>query len=884
MRPLFRGFVRLFPAAFRERFGAAMVDHAAEDVARARRHGVASALACAFGHANDLAWSALAERRRPTWRPVIEGRRRPDMMGMVEAWAGDLRQAARTLRRTPVFTATAVATLGLAIGALAAIYTVLDGVLLDPLPYAHADRLVAIRATAPGSDLPEEFGVSNEFFVHYRERSRQLEDVAAYATFTATLRVGDRVERVRMGAVSSSLYSTLGARPALGRLPAADEADVVVLGDAVWHSWFGGDPAVVGRSYQIADAQRTVIGVMPPEFAFPEDGTLLWINTVMRLENLRPGRFGTALVARLAPAATPQSAARELTDLARALPERFGGSPAYAKVIERHRAVVRPLLDELLGPARRLLWVLFAAAGVVLVIACANVANLFLVRAETRQRDLALRRAIGATRGELVRVQLAEAVVAAGLAGALALVIARLGLPALLAAAPQRLPRLDSVEVGLATAGFALLAVLVTALACGLMPALRGASPDFQRLREGGRGATGRRGWTRDGLVVAQTALALVLLIGSGLLVRSFQALGRVDPGYDTRDVFTFQFAPDQPTLTDGPAWARFHLDFLDRLRALPGVRSVGLVENLPLNEETRSQRVRAEGTAPDDGGNLLHVNWTAGDYFEAMGIELLAGRAFETADHVAPGNVLVSRSAARLLWPGRDPVGQRLQPQGDETWHTVVGVVEDVMQSGFRDTPRANVYLPLVGPSPTSWRITSPAYVIQSARAETLAPEVRELVRAVAPEAPMYRAFTMEQLAADSMLQLSFTALTLGLVAALALILGTVGLYGVLAYVVAGRTREIGLRMALGASAAEVRRMVVAHGARVVGAGIGLGLLAAALSTRALEGLLFGVAALDAATFAAMSTLMLAIGLLASWVPATRASRVDPGVSLREE
>jgi predicted permease len=875
----------LFPVAFRERFGPAMVDHATEDVARARSRGVARAVACAFGHAADLAWSALVERRRPTWRPAVEGRRRKSMIGIVEGWLGDLRHAARTLRRTPAFTATAVVTLGLAIGALAAIYTVLDGVLLDPLPYAQPGRLVAVRATAPGSDLPDEFGVSNEFFVHYRERSKQLEDVAAYATFTATLRVGDRVERVRMGAVSSSLYSTLGARPALGRLPGADENDVVVLGDAVWHSWFGADPAVIGRTYEIGGAQQTVIGVMPPAFDFPGDGTLLWMNAVMRLENLRPGRFGTALVARLAPEATPESAARELTDLARALPERFGGSPAYAKVIERHRAVVRPLLDQLLGPARRLLWVLFAAAGVVLVIACANVANLFLVRAELRQRDLALRRAIGATRGELVRVQLAEAVVASGLAGTLALLIARLGLPALLAAAPQRVPRLDDVEVGVATAGFTLLAVLVTALACGLMPALRGATPDFQRLREGGRGTTGRRGWTRDGLVVAQTALALVLLIGSELLLRSFDALGRVDPGYDTRDVFTFQFAPDQPALTDGPAWARFHLAFLDRLRALPGVQSVGLVENVPLNEDTRSQRFRAEGTAPEaDGGTLLHVNWAAGDYFTAMGIDLLAGRAFGTADHVNPGNVVVSRSAARLLWPGRDAVGQRLQPQGDETWHTVVGVVEDVKQSGFRDTPRANVYLPLVGPTPTSWRLTSPAYVIKSTRAEALAPEVRELVRAAAPEAPMYRTFTMEQLAADSMLQLSFTALTLGLVAGLALVLGTIGLYGVLAYVVAGRTREIGVRMALGASAATVRRMVVGHGARVVGAGIALGLVAAALSTRALKGLLFGVTPLDAATFAATATLMLAIGLLASWVPAARAARVDPGVSLRDE
>ena len=804
----------------------------------------------------------------------------------LQGWTRDLRHAVRALGRTPAFTATVVGTLGLSIGVLAGIYAVLHKVLLDPLPYREPSRLVAVTATAPGSDLPPEFRVSPEFFIHYREHARQLESVAAWDSFTSTLRVGERVERVRMGIVSRSLYETLGAHPALGRLPAPDEEEVVVLGDGVWRSWFGADPAVLGRSYDIAGRQRTVVGVMPPEFTFPHDGTLLWIASFGRFENLRTGRFGVPLLARLAPDATPESAAAELTTLARQLPERFGGSAAYARIIGQHRAVVRPVIESMLGPAARLLWVLFAAGAVVLVIACANVANLFLVRAEGRLRDLAVRRAIGATRGDLVRLQMAETLVVAGLAGALAIALAWVTLPGLLHAAPGRIPRLDESAIGWPALGFTAIAALLVATACGAGPALRGASADLKQLPAGGRGSTGRRGWARDGLVTAQTALGLALLIGSGLLMRSFHELRSVDPGYDTRDVFTFQFAPDQPALTDGPAWARFHLAFLDRLRGLPGVTSVGLVENIPLNEETRSERFRAEGSDPaPDAAPLLNMNWTAGDYFRAMGIDVIEGRALEAADQVAvTGNVVVSRSAARTLWPGATATGRRLQQQGSEDWHTVVGVVEDVMQSSFRDTPEAVVYFPLAGPKPASWMITSPAYVLKTGRAEAIAPEVRALVRDVAPEAPMYRVFTLERLAADSMLDLSFTMLTLGVVSTLALLLGAVGLYGVLSYVVAGRTREIGVRMALGASAREVRRMVVAHGARVVGLGIALGVMTALAATRALGSLLFGVPAIDAPTYAAMSALMLAIGLVASYLPARRASRVDPCESLRND
>jgi predicted permease len=690
-----------------------------------------------------------------------------------------------------------------------------------------------------------------------------------------------------MGAFTNSLYSTLGAQPALGRLPvAADEDRAAVISDALWRSWFGSDPAVVGRSFEIAGASRTVLGVMRPEFQFPNDGALLWIANEVRAEGLQPGRFGYNLVGRMAPGADRESVAAELTALARRLPERFGGSPGYARLIERHHAVVSPLLDQMLGSAGRSLWILFAAAAIVLLIACVNVANLFMVRVEGRHRDLAVRRAIGASRAQLVRLQMAEALVAALLAGALAVGLAGLTLPVLLRAAPAGIPRLAEVSLSGRTLLFTLLAALLSGVLCGGAAAWRGASPNLARLREGGRGSTGRRRFARDGLVAAQTAMALVLLISAGLLMRSFLALRSVDPGYDTRDVFTFQFAPEQATLEDGPSWARFHLDFLDRLAALPGVASVGIVENVPLDEGTRNDRFRSEDMpeGPDSGPPL---DWTfaAGDYFGTMKIDVLDGRPLETADHLSVhGNVVISRSAARLLFAGQRAVGRRLQQQGQKDWHTVVGVVEDVMQYGFRDKPQAHVYYPLVGPTATAWSVTTPAYVIRTARAEVIAPEVRSLIRQVAPEAPMYRAYTMAGLAARSMVALSFTLMTLGVVSALALFLGALGLYGVLSAVVAERRREIGVRMALGATAAGVRRLVVAQGARVVALGVAIGLLTAFAATRALSGLLYGVAAVDGPTFAAMASLMLAIGGLAAYVPARRASRVDPCESLRSD
>ena len=886
MSAVLRALIRLYPASFRKRFGAEIRRQIEHEDALMRTHGRVQQAHYRIATAIDLVRSAIAEHIDPTWRDrQAPARKEGRMSAMLRGWGRDLRHAVRALLRAPSFAIVVIITLGLAIGVNAGMFTVVRTVLLDPLPYGAPDELVHIESTAPGSGMPEQFGPAAEFFVHYGERSQLIESISTYNSFTNTLRVGDRVERIRMSSPTWSLFSTLGVAPMLGRAPTAEDEDrAVVLSHELWSTWFGGDSAVLGRSVTIFGAPREIIGVMGPDFEFPIDGTMLWLSTVVSADGIVPGRFGSPLVARVKDGVEPAELAAELTRLARELPERFGGPASYAQIIAQHRAVVRPLEAEVLGEVSRPLLVLLGAVGVVLLIACANVANLLAVRAEWRQRDLAVRRAIGAGRGQLIQTQLAESMVLAAASAVLALILAATTLPLFLRAAPAQIPRIANTHLDGSTVLFIFGAAFVAALAYGLIPAIRGSAPNMVWLREGTRGSTRRRSWARDGLVVTQTALALVLLIGSTLLVRSARALHDVDTGYDTEDILTFQIAPEGPHLPDGPAYAQFALNFMDRLAALPGVESVGLVENVPLNEGTALTRFRTEEMDPANDGIMLDFTFAAGDYYRSMGIAVLKGRTFARHDHtVGANNIVVSRKAGEMLWPALDPVGRRVQTSRDGPWLTVIGVVEDVMQNDLRDQSQPLVYLPLVGPQPMSWVLASPAYVIKTPRAETIAEEVRALVREVAPEAPMYRVYTMAALERDSMVRLTFTMLTLGIVSTLALILGAVGLYGVLSYVVAQRTREIGVRLALGAEARKVRRMVVAQGTQLVALGVGIGVLVAMASTRALETLLFGIGRSDVITFVAMSTGMLSVGLLASWIPALRASRVDPIQSLRE-
>jgi predicted permease len=844
--------------------------------------------------ANTLA-EGLSERLAPTWIDPDKrsGGWRWKVRGVIETWTRDFMHAARSLARAPGFSLVVVTTLALAIGANTAIFSVVNPVLLEPLPFPNADRLVSITGTAPGTDQPEEFGIPDELYVEYRDSVPGLEDIAFYGTGSSTTRVDDRVDQLFLTSATSSLFTTLGAEPLLGRLPAEEDDDrVVVLSHWLWEAWFGSDPDVVGRSYSFARQTRQVIGVMKPEFRFPDERVAFWVPRTIRAAQLTPGGFSTrpSMVARMAQGTSRAQLVTQLEPLARRVQERLGGPPPYARIMERHRPLVKPLREYLVGKIATPLWILLGTVGIVFLIACANVANLFTVRAENRRRDLAVRRALGAGRGDLVRAQVTEALLLAVAGGAAGALIAWAGVPILARAAPDAFAGsfFSAPIPGLATARVDLIALLYTAglsilAACafGLIPALRFSSTArLGSLHQAGRGVVGRRSLTRDALVVVQTASALVLLVGSALLVRSFWQLSRVDAGYDTKDIFTFQIAPDRPELTDRASVSRFQYAFMDRLAALPGVESVGFVGTLPLDEGADDANVTTPAIlAGGAEAPRVRVASAGGAYFQTMGIELLSGRYFERVEEERGiPNVVISQLAAERLYPGEDPIGKPIRPAAatGDNWFTVIGVVEDVLVDDLWDSPEPMVYLPGVS--------LSPAYVLRSTRADQLTPDVRAVIREVVPESPMYRISTMERLAATKTASLSFTMLLVSLAAVLALVLGAVGLYGVLSYRVSRRAQEIGVRMALGAEAKTVRRMFVRQGGQVALLGVVVGVLAAVGLTTYIQTLLFGVEPLDLITFVGTSALMTAVAMLASYIPALRASRMDPVAALRAE
>jgi predicted permease len=674
-------------------------------------------------------------------------------------------------------------------------------------------------------------------------------------------------------------------------LPAErDDGRVVVISHWLWQDWFNSDEKVIGRSYNFAGQNREVIGIMGPEFRFPDERVAFWVPLAIRAAQVTPGGFGPRMVARMKPGTDRAALVAQLEPIARQVQQRLGGPAPYVRIMERHRPVVKPLREQLVGRISTALWILLGTVAIVFLVACVNVANLFTVRAENRRVELAVRQALGAGRGDLVRPQVAEAILLAAAGGAMGAIIAWAGVPLLVRAAPDAvaggfagapIPGLAAAHLDrtalLFTAGISILA----ACAFGLLPAFRLSGARLGGLQQAGRGIVGRRSLARDALVAVQTASALVLLVGAALLMRSVWQLSRVDAGYETKGIFTFQVAAGGPDLNDRASVSRFQYVFMDRLKALPGVESVGFISTLPLDEgagraNVTTPRIQAGGAeAP-----LVRNASAGGAYFQTMGIALRRGRYFERVEEeLGTRNVIISEAAARVLFPDEEPIGQKLRPAagGGDNWFTVIGVVEDVLVDDLRRTsPEPMVYLP--GAS------TSPAYVMKSARAEQLAPEVRAIIQELIPNSPMYRIFTMEGLAAKAMASLSFTMAMVSIAAVLALVLGAVGLYAVLSYGVAQRTQEIGVRMALGAEASAVRRMFVWQGTRVALLGVAVGALAAVALTRYIETLLFGVGRLDAMAFAGMSAVMVAVALLASYLPARRASRVDPLVALRSE
>ena len=860
---------------------------AADGVATARRWYWRETLAFSGGFFLERLRERAAGRAAIQIQPT---NKRGFMQRLIENWTTDFSHAGRRLLRSPGFASITVATLALAIGANAAIFSVVNAVLLQPLPFPDADRLVHIAGTAPGTDQPPEFGVPDELYFEYRENVPALENLAMYGTGSSTTRVDAQVDQLFFTQATPSFFATVGVQPFLGRVP-TDEDDnrVVFISHWMWRTWFGSDPNVLNKSHTFANTTRTIIGVAQPEFRFPDERTAFWVPLTVRAAQVTPGGFGANVVARLKPGADQSALMSQLEPLARRVQQRLGGPAPSVKIMEHHRPVVKPLRDHIVGPISTALWILLGTAAIVFLIACANVASLFTVRAENRRVDLAVRSALGAGRRDLVRSQLAEALLLAAAGGVVGALMAWGGVPLLVRAAPDAIgggfggapiPGLASARLDLTALLFTIGISFVAACVFGLLPAIRFSNVRLGTLQQAGRGVIGGN-LTRDALVVLQTACALVLLVGAALLMRSFWQLKNVDAGYDTNNIFTFQIAANRPDLQDRASMSKFQYAFMDRLKALPGVESVGYVSTLPLDEGAGSQNITTRKIQAGGAESpLVRVAGAGGAYFQTMGIELKKGRYFDRVEEErGMPLVIISQTAADTLFPGEDPLGKEVRPAAGNPnqWYSIIGVVEDILVDDLRrKSPEAMVYLPAVS--------GSPAYVLRSTRADSLEPEVRAVIREVIPTSPMYRIFTMKRLAANAMADLSFTMLMVSLGAVLALVLGAVGLYGVLSYRVTTRKQEIGVRMALGAEAKTVRRMFVWEGGRVALIGIVVGALAAVGLTTYIKTLLFNVGRLDMAAFAVTSLVMFGVALLATYVPARRASRVDPLVALRAE
>jgi len=831
-------------------------------------------------------------------------------LGWLESCSRQLVRAARSLGRSPVFTATAVLTLALGIGATTAVFSLVDGVLLRPLPFADPSRLVDLSHTLQVVGVSR-VDQSDGTYLYYRSANRAFLGVGAYRAVTVNLADAGgadaaRAERVSAARASASVFGVLSVAPLTGRVLRDDEdigtTAVAVLSERLWRERYASDPGILGRIVTIDGVAHQVVGVMPERFVFPDEQTALWLPIGIDPARTRTAAFDYRAVARLRPGVTIAAAQADLQALLPHVPEAFPGRLTAPAIRLTHmRAVVRPLTEVTVGAAGTALWVVFGAGAFLLLIACANVANLFLVRAEERAHELAVRRALGAGKGAIVGEFLAEGLVVAGLGGALGLAMAVAGLGALRSLASGiAIPRLADVGLGAAVLGVAAGATLGTALVMSLVPALRAAGPQVASvLVQAGRGTTAGRSRhrARRTFVVVQLALALVLVAGAGLMARSFRALRAVTPGFDAARSYAFRvFLPDA-TYPGSDATVGFVTRTLDALTALPGVEAAGVVTKLPLDDEAREDTaVFLQDRAVPMGGmpNVHQVVWTSAGAFAALGIPFLQGRAFDVPDPMrAPLEAVVTHALARRYWGDSVAVGRRLRLSPDGPWFTVVGVTGDIRGTRLDRPPDETVFVPLVtapGPetaggaeSDARWAPRDLAFVLRtSSRSADVAASVERTLQALAPQLPIYGVRAMGDVVARSMARTTFTAELLEIASLVALLIGAVGLYGVVSYMVSLRGREMAVRMALGAAPAALSRLVLTQAAAVAAFGIALGIGAALLLTRSLASLLYGIAPEDPATLLGAAGLMAAVAVAASWLPARRAAATDPAAALR--
>lgn len=808
-----------------------------------------------------------------------------------------LRPVLKRLRTDGRLTVLSILTLAMGIGLTVAIFSLVYGVLLAPLPYPRPERLVDISHEAPGLDL-DDMDISVPLYLRYRERAHSLEDIALLRDGRVSLTGLERPDRVRQGTVSASVFGVAEVQPLQGR--AFDEEDekpgappVVLVSEGFWRGRLGADPDVLHRTLELDGARRQIVGVLPERFDLPTENIEVWVPFIFDARTYRLGQFSYRCVGRLRDGVSLKTARAELKSITDRIAEEFPEESA-APILARagFTPTMVPLLDQMVGDVKSALWILLGAVGFVLLMACVNVANVFLVRAEGRRREIALRSALGASRRRILGEFFTEGALLALAGGALGIVLARFALSTLIRFSPEELPRVSLIGIDGRAIAVAIALSGASAILVALLPMLPHSRPNLvTALKEGGRGtsASRERISLRKVLVAGQMSLGLVLLVGAGLMVRSFGELSRVTPGFRAKDTLTLRLSLPRTTYESSKLVASFVDRVTERLRALPGVVAVGAVDSLPLTGSASGSGHEIEEfpRGEKDVPPVFLTDSADPGYREAMGIPLLEGRFFEPADHQQDRRVVVvGERVARRYWPNASALGKRISPGNpdEQGWYEIVGVVGDVHHEGLEIPPRESVYYPITGPNDSGMGGNLCLVVHARVGPESLATAVRDAVWAIDSNVPITNVISLERLVADSRASMAFSMTLLLLASILAVLLGAVGTYGVVSVVVSQRTQEIGVRMALGALRSQVRRMVVRDGLRTVVPGLGLGLVASFVFTRLMASLLFAVSPLDPLSFALAPMVLLLVAIGASLLPAERASRVSPLEALRAE
>jgi putative ABC transport system permease protein len=810
----------------------------------------------------------------------------------------DLRFGLRMLLKKPGFTLIAVLTMALGIGANTAIFSVVNAVLLRPLPYPQADRMVLLWGNFLKINITQLRAKPAEY-VDYRDQTQSFDQVAAFHTADLNLTGSGDPQRIAGGRVTANLFALLEAQPAQGRVITADENqpgrdNVAVISHGFWQRRLGGAANVIGQQLKLNDLNYTIIGVMPTEFQFPHasfgfaEPAEVWLPLALDPAQVaeRGGLYAINVLARLKPQVTLPQAQAELSALAQKFEREYRGYRGPNNADGGWRITVVPMQEQITGASRRALWVLFGAVGLVLLIACANVANLLLMRATVRQKELAIRAALGARRGRIVRQLLVESMLLAGLGGALGLLLAWWGVRMLAALSPANLPRAAEVNVDGRVLAFTLLLAVLTGLVFGLVPAWQASKPDLQQtLKEGGANRTrGRHRW-REWLVVGEVALALPLLIGAGLLLNSFVRLQRVQPGVDADKILIAEINLPATKYREPARAAAFFEELMRRVAALPGVEQASFGTLPILSGAAISDAFSIEGR-PLDLNNPNVSGWQriAPGYFRALGIPLVAGRDFSASDNREAAPVaIINETLARHYFPDGNALGQRLTPglpRPDNPFSTIIGIVKDIPHRTVESPAEPDYFLPFAREP----RRDAYLFVRAALAPASFAAAVRGEVLAIDRDQPVTSFRTMHEVIASTTAPRRFNTMLLGGFALIALLLAALGIYSVNSYALTQRTREIGIRMALGAQARDVLALVLKQGMALALAGVGLGLAAAAALTRLIKSLLFDVSVTDPLTFASVALLLMLAAMLACYLPARRATKVDPLVALRHE